>query len=573
MSNAPQPFRILDDQVPERESRAIIGASASNELIFAVVGHAGSGTSTVALQLENLLKERTVAGQEYDVVVLKAREVINEWAQRKGNPRKGQYGTSPLEQVQMLQDYGDDMRAEKNSEGKQDYAAIARGLSIKIKTARANKMGVQSVRSLPVQPDGKPRAYILDSLRHPEEVNLLRRVYSRAFVLIGVVCEEERRIARISDKYGKPDLKEIKEFMVRDADDDEKYGQHVADAFHLADYFLDNTEDRGDVRASNPSWDVVENLSRLVKIVTHAELVRPTVAETAMYHAFSAQMQSACLSRQVGAAVVDSNGNVLATGTNEVPKAGGGVYGESFEKESKDSRCAFFKDPADRYCRNTRSQNKIIEELITSLKDQFKDRPDLQGLITERSSTISSALRKTPVGGLLEFSRAVHAEMDALLSAARKGVSLVGTRLFVTTFPCHYCARHIVAAGVDEVQYIEPYPKSQALKLHEDSIQIVHSGWYPPSQFAQRKLIEELNASSISTHEQEPIQEARILIRPFSGVAPRLYERAFMKDRELKKKETGEMLVQEPLWGTPWHLSRLSPADIEAKLEEVSGNV
>lgn len=573
MSSVPQPFRILDDQLPERESRAIVGAAASNELIFAVVGHAGSGTSTVALQLESLLKERSVAGQEYDVVVLKAREVINEWAQRKGNPRKGQYGLSQLEQVRMLQDYGDDMRKEKNATGKEDYAAIARALSIKIKAARANKTGVDSIRGTPVQPDGKPRAYILDSLRHPEEVNLLRRVYGRAFVLIGVVCEEERRITRISDKYGKPDLKEIKAFMLRDAHADEKYGQHVADAFHLADYFLDNTEDRGDVRTSNPSWDVVENISRLVKIITHAELQRPTVAETAMYHAFSAQMQSACLSRQVGAAVVDSNGNVLATGTNEVPKAGGGVYGESFEKEAKDSRCAFFNDPADRYCRNTRSQNVIIEELITSFKDQFEDEPGFQRLIAERSSTISTALRKTLVGGLLEFSRAVHAEMDALLSAARKGVSLVGTRLFVTTFPCHYCARHIVAAGVDEVQYIEPYPKSQALKLHEDSIQIVHSGWYPPSQFAQRKLIEELNASNISTNESAPVKEARILIRPFSGVAPRLYERAFMKDRELKKKETGEMLVQEPPWGTPWHLSRLSPSDIEAKLEEVNGNV
>jgi tRNA(Arg) A34 adenosine deaminase TadA len=174
---------------------------------------------------------------------------------------------------------------------------------------------------------------------------------------------------------------------------------------------------------------------------------------------------------------------------------------------------------------------------------------------------------------VLEFSRAVHAEMDALLSAARKGVLPVGTRLFVTTFPCHYCARHIVAAGVDEVQYIEPYPKSQALKLHEDSIQIVHSGWYPPSQFAQGKLIEELNASNITTHEHAPIQEARILIRPFSGVAPRLYERAFMKDRELKKKDTSEMFVQEPPWGTPWHLSKLSPADIEAELEEVNENV
>jgi deoxycytidylate deaminase len=575
LSTAPQPFNIIDNPAPDRVSRAVIGDSASNELVFAVVGHAGSGTSTVALQLSNLLKERAIAGQQYEVVVLKAREVINEWAEKKGNPRKGQYGTSPLEQVKMLQDYGDDMRAEKNSTGKQDYAAIARALAIKIKAARANQMGVTSDRGKAVQPDGKPRAYILDSLRHPEEVDLLRRVYSRAFVLIGVVCEEERRIKRISEKYGQPSNKDILAFMKRDADADQKYGQHVADAFHLADYFIDNTEDRGDVRTPNPSWEVVENLSRLVKVVTHAELIRPSVAETAMYHAFSAQMQSACLSRQVGAAVVDTNGNVLATGTNEAPKAGGGVYGESFEKERQDSRCAFFSDPAERYCRNTRSQNEIIEDLISSFKEEFSEEkePEIRDLIEKKRAALSIALRKTRVGSLLEFSRAVHAEMDALLSAARKGVSLVGTRLFVTTFPCHYCARHIVAAGVDEVQYIEPYPKSQALKLHEDSIQIVHSGWYPPSQFAQRKLINDLRVVGDGSQAAEPLQSAKILIRPFSGIAPRLYERAFMKDRELKKKETGEMLIQEPSWGTPWHLSKLSPADIEAELEEVNTNV
>lgn len=574
MSTLPQSFNILANQAPELGSREIIGASASNELVFAVVGHAGSGTSTVVNQLTHLLKERTIAGQQYDVVILKARDVIIEWAESKGNPRKNEYGSSPLEQVRILQDYGDDMRAESNSDSVQDYAAIARALVIKIKGARAKQLGLQSVIGTPVTPDGNPRAYILDSLRHPEEVHLLRRIYSHSFVLIGVVCEEERRIERILEKYGRPPLKQVQEFMARDADAEQKNGQHVADAFHLADYFINNTEDRGDVRASNPSWNVVDDLSRLVKIVTHAELVRPTVAESAMYHAFSAQMQSACLSRQVGAAVVDMNGNILATGTNEVPRAGGGVYGESFEKEDHDSRCAFFASPSERYCRNTRSQNEIIDELILLFKEQFKnEKSEFVELIEQKRTTLSSALRKTKVGGLLEFSRAVHAEMDALLSAARKGVSLIGTRLFVTTFPCHYCARHIVAAGVDEVQYIEPYPKSQALKLHEDSIQIISSDWYPPSQFAQRAMIKELNGRDINTSTSEPLPRPKILIRPFSGIAPRLYERAFMKDRELKKKDTGAMLIQEPLWGTPWHLSKLSPADIEAELEGRSANV
>jgi deoxycytidylate deaminase len=41
---------------------------------------------------------------------------------------------------------------------------------------------------------------------------------------------------------------------------------------------------------------------------------------------------------------------------------------------------------------------------------------------------------------------------------------------------CHNCAKHIVAAGIRRVVYIEAYPKSKAADLHEDSIKIGFSG-------------------------------------------------------------------------------------------------
>lgn len=40
----------------------------------------------------------------------------------------------------------------------------------------------------------------------------------------------------------------------------------------------------------------------------------------------------------------------------------------------------------------------------------------------------------------------------------------------MNTFPCHNCAKHIVASGIREVIYIEPYPKSQVAALFSDSI-------------------------------------------------------------------------------------------------------
>lgn len=72
---------------------------------------------------------------------------------------------------------------------------------------------------------------------------------------------------------------------------------------------------------------------------------------------------------------------------------------------------------------------------------------------------------------LIEFSRSVHAEMEAIVSVARAGTgSTVKGTLYSTTFPCHSCARHIVAAGIVRVVFIEPYSKSLALELHHDSI-------------------------------------------------------------------------------------------------------
>jgi len=535
MSAVHNPLPIIQPG-PHQDSRGLVLSHAANEHVFGVVGHVGSGTSEIAKALRDILNDPTLPGGAFDCEILKARDAILGWAGRNGKavPAGGDRSLTATEQ---LQDLGDEMRSQQTSAGELDCPAVARSLILTIRTTRATKLGVPSNDAVPVVPDGRRRAYILDSLRHPAEVELLRHVYQEAFVLIGVVCEEKKRLDRIVHKYADAGHERAKAFMKRDAEAKEKHGQHVADTFHLSDFFVDNTVDRlqpnGD---ANPAWDINERLARLVNILTHSDVVRPDMAETAMHHAHGAMMQSACMSRQVGAALVDRAGNIISTGTNEVPKAGGGVYGETFGRSEIDDRCALRRTADKRYCSNTREQNRIIEDLISEI-------PELAALDADRKRALAVDLRRTRIGGLLEFSRAVHAEMDALLSAAREGFSLVGTRLFVTTFPCHYCARHLVTAGVDEVQYIEPYPKSQALDLHEDAIQVEGSGWKQPSEGG-----------------------TKVLFRPFSGVAPRMYKRSFMKDRDLKNKDTGLREFGDPTWGSPWHLRRVSYVELEADL-------
>ncbi len=83
---------------------------------------------------------------------------------------------------------------------------------------------------------------------------------------------------------------------------------------------------------------------------------------------------------------------------------------------------------------------------------------------------LRSVLKGSRADSLLEFGRIVHAEMAAIMEAARRGVAVLNGRLYCTTFPCHMCARHIIASGIREVIYIEPYPKSLAKELYRDMI-------------------------------------------------------------------------------------------------------
>jgi deoxycytidylate deaminase len=518
-----------------KSARDVVRDHASQELIFGVVGPIGSGTSEVAESLLTIL-----SGKGYEAAILKARDVIAEWSISQGIPIPA---LSKLAETEALQRAGNDMRAQQR-----DGAAVAAGLVSKIRQRRAQFQGdiIQSGKA--IEPSGEKRAYILDSLRHPAEISLLRSIYHEAFCQIGVVCEADTRRARLGTKFEGPAEKDILALMVRDEKADEKLGQQVAETFHLSDFFVDNSSDRflsiGSEKWPNKAWTVNDELGRLIDILSHSRVIRPRPAETAMYHAYGARMRSACLSRQVGAALMDRNGNLLSTGTNEVPRAGGGVYGSQFVGGNlldldpiTDHRCAMHGGR----CRNTEEQNNIVEELANSLAAVCG------------SADPRQLLKSGPISRLIEFSRSVHAEMEAILSAARQGISPVGTRLFVTTFPCHNCARHIVGSGVDEVQFIEPYLKSKALPLHGDAITTDPKGWRPPSTISE---------GDTTTRQ--------VLFRPFVGVAPRLYRIAFYKDREIKDSGTGRLLSQFPsAEGYARHETLVvSYAELEARLSE-----
>jgi len=55
----------------------------------------------------------------------------------------------------------------------------------------------------------------------------------------------------------------------------------------------------------------------------------------------------------------------------------------------------------------------------------------------------------------------LHAEQNAILFAAKNGISTTGATLYVTVSPCVHCAKVIVAAGINRVFYKTLYDRSQ----------------------------------------------------------------------------------------------------------------
>lgn len=53
----------------------------------------------------------------------------------------------------------------------------------------------------------------------------------------------------------------------------------------------------------------------------------------------------------------------------------------------------------------------------------------------------------------------VHAEMNAITFAAKRGDRLNGCDMYVTISPCNYCLKNIVMTGIKNVYYLYPYDK------------------------------------------------------------------------------------------------------------------
>lgn len=372
-------------------------------------------------------------------------------------------------------------------------------------------------------------AFLIDSLKHPDEIRLLKRIYGPAFISISIYAPPEMRrefLVTQSDPNSHKTGDTIDTLMNRDESGEDEsgkrisLGQDVAEAFYTTDFILDSTKQK---------HEVIEQLTRLIELIFGNLYLTPSRDEMGMFIARASQVRSGSMARQVGAAIMRDDGSLVAVGTNETARPiSGGQYwfeddhiyhGRDMVYQPRDTSDEFREEMV----RDALERLDIAGALSTTYSvystsetdGSRVEKADAQALRDSRIKQLyyldQGVLRKALLRDNIDYVRAVHAEAAAIISAACHGVRTLGTRMLTTAFPCHECARHIVAAGIKEVVYLAPYPKSAVKRLYKDSILV------DPSQPNTEKVI----------------------FRTFVGVAPTRYLEFFSVVVDRKEKERG----------------------------------
>lgn len=499
------------------------------EIIIALAGPVGTDLNMLAKKVEGILTT-----YKYQSETIKVSNLIAEATE--GKLSESISSSKGDTRIELLMNSGDALRQKYN---KGDIlvsfitASIRKYRKEKLLNYRYKEDDVENLELY-------NQCYIINSLKHPDEVKTLRKIYRDKFILISAFTDIETRIDNLcriiaksynvtdDEKYRENSKKLIKLDSERA---NTSLGQSLTKTFHRGDFFLRTAD------------NLETDLTRFFKIFFGCPFETPKRDEFFIFEAKSNSLRSADLSRQVGAIITNSNNDIVARGCNEVPVFKGGAYWPD-NNISDDNRD--YKQGRDF---NAVKKHEILEELLEFLKEEgilitpssesknLNSSEIVNNLVYGKFNKKFSSLR---VSNLIEFGRVVHAEMHALMEAARRGLSVQDGSLYCTTFPCHMCARHIIAAGILRVVYIEPYPKSMTKELYSESVTI------------DAKLL------GSSQQGPSPIQKSVSFV-PFEGIAPSVYQELF--NFKKRKDDRGYTVEWEPRTAMP-SLASLSTAHL-----------
>jgi len=340
---------------------------------------------------------------------------------------------------------------------------------------------------------GGKRGSVIDGIKNAAEVRALRQWPN--FYLFSIQADKENRRTRCL-KMNKFDSPEEFDFAdKRDQYEQFEHGQQVTRCDYMADIVVvnnvdipdhDHTSKREFIRKIHDHYIDLALESQKTEEQVLSGRRAPELDEVCMTMAYSISKRSSCIKRQVGAVIVEldratENDNhsvneipfIVSNGFNEVPlglkKC---IYNADFQMCYRDHLQEEHAREI-KFCPNC--GEKVRFELKCScgeIHNEYKkwcrkcnrelNPPPRCSCTKDIFSTYVPGGKDSP-GKLLDMCRALHAEEMALLQLAKiSRVTNENLILYCTTQPCNLCANKIVAAGIKNVVYAEPYSMKDA---------------------------------------------------------------------------------------------------------------
>lgn len=346
---------------------------------------------------------------------------------------------------------------------------------------------------------------VIDSLRNSLEINFFKERFS-AFYLIAV--KNDAREAKLVDTYGNGSKDLIDRFIEIDdieykCTDYQKgifYTPDVQNCIQMADFHINNNILKSDIFSKkdtsynfNSFFSKEEQLMKLQGLILQPGLITPNPTERVMQIAYTAKLNSGCISRQVGAVVTDKEYSTKAIGWNDVPKGSIPCSVRNIKDLSNSDNFGFTMFELGKGLKET-------EQINEDVADNLLDNESKKFNAFVKSNYNEITLPEVDLGGrncpycfktaYNTFSgeknqvhtRSLHAEENAMMQISKSGgQGLKNGFLFTTASPCELCAKKAYQLGIATIFYIDPYPgisRNHILKSNEktDPKMVLFSG-------------------------------------------------------------------------------------------------
>lgn len=435
--------------------------------------------------------------------------------------------------------------------------------------------------------ESKSTKIVIDSLRNSLEITFFKERYS-AFYMVATkdILEnskqrlDQRFLKKISNKSERLELVEKlidldeTEYKNKDFSKGIFTSPNVENCIQKSDYHIFNLKvdqidsflelfekDHGATiiekeKISNTFLTREEQLMKLISLIYQPGLITPSASERNMQIAYTAKLNSGCISRQVGAVITDKNFIAKSIGWNDVAKGhtpcnlrnvedyfngdiANSVHYSEFEKGNITSTSDYkYKDT---------SVSNFKDAIVDYFQEDYKLKKDeLNG---KNCSFCFKTIHNHYEGESNQVhTRSLHAEENAMLQLTKSGgLGVENGILFTTASPCELCSKKAYQLGIRIIFYIDPYPG-----IAVD--QILHGGRIKPILFpfsgaignSYHKLYEPYLSPKDEITMTLEMDNKNININQFKNILKKIYPK-YELIKNIKTLEDVELIINQGL--------------------------